>query len=182
MAWRTICLVYLLFVGSSAWQESAGQSQEFSHVPIPDETPAGEIALGVSGLIGSTSPVVLDLETIMAFPRTTITCTCPWMDLEHDYTGVLLLSLLESLGLDDGATSIEVRAANRYSVRIRIEDLRRHRYVLAYQMDGTLLGRRSDLEHRGALITAIDFAPEYDVDLEVYKYQFVWQVNEIVVL
>jgi hypothetical protein len=164
MAWRTICLVYLLFVGPSAWQESAGQSQEFSHVPIPDETPAGEIALGVS------------------FPRTTITCTCPWMDLEHDYTGVLLLSLLESLGLDDGATSIEVRAANRYSVRIRIEDLRRHRYVLAYQMDGTLLGRRSDLEHRGALITAIDFAPEYDVDLEVYKYQFVWQVNEIVVL
>lgn len=84
--------------------------------------------------------------------------------------------------MSEDARAVELVGANGYRVRIRMEDLRRHRYLVAYEMDGEMLSDKQGLERRGDFVTVVEFAPGSEVDMEIYKFQFVWQLTEIRVL
>jgi hypothetical protein len=138
-------------------------------------------ALRISSRANAFPPVHLTLEEIRALPDTVFTCNCPWQGSEHTYEGTPLLPLLERLEGWQGAIGVEFRADNGYRVGVRREDLERFLYLLAYEMDGSPMSEQPYLSDRGDLITAVLFPPGAVVDPEIYKFQVVWQLSEIVV-
>jgi hypothetical protein len=153
----------------------------YAGLPASSEAEERGAALEVSGLAGGSGPVSVELEAIMAMPRTSFTCVDPWDGKDHEFAGTLLLPLLESLGLPRQVKSLEVTAWNAYRVFISEQDLRRHRYLLAYSLDGRIMRGQPELRKRGTLMIAIDFGASPDLDVDLYKAQLVWQVRKIVV-
>ena len=151
---------------------------DFERVPLPAGVAADRVALEVA--LPGREPVRLDLDTVMAFPSVTFTSADPWdAARSHEWKGVLLLPLLRRLGMERDAKAVEVTAANGYSVVIRTEDLERRRHILAYRMDGRLMGEEAAVHKRGQLQIAIDFDGQPDLDANVYKHQLVWQVRTV---
>jgi hypothetical protein len=77
------------------------------------------------------------------------------------------------------AEKIVVSAENGYSAPILIEDLEQYRYILAYRVNGELLGTEDAPARLGSMIIAVDFTDIAPTDTEIYKHQLVWQVNQI---
>lgn len=135
--------------------------------------------LTIGGAIAGGAPIYLDLETVRAYPKTQFRATDPWTEGVHLYQGVHLSQLLQFLGIEPEASVIEVHATNDYSAVIRRSDLENYRYILAYGVDGELFTEIDGMENRGTYVIAIDFESHRELDVEVYKHQLVWQVDEI---
>ena len=93
----------------------------------------------------------------------------------------MLNELIRFLGIGDSATYIEVIAANKYKIPIRLSDLEKYEYLLAYKIDGELLIHSKKLTRKGAMVIAINFDKHTELDVEIYKNQLVWQVKSIIV-
>ncbi|RPJ06125.1 MAG: hypothetical protein EHM28_10705 [Spirochaetaceae bacterium] len=158
-----------------------GIDPAFAAVEIPSAVPGEKVVLEITGLTGRDASVLLDLETIMRFPRTSFSSSDPWDHKTHEYAGVMLLPLLQRLGMPEKAESIEVIAANNFRASIRPGDLAALGHLLAYSMDGKVMQNQPELVKRGTLAIAINFTANPALDVEVYKNQLVWQAKKIVI-
>lgn len=130
---------------------------------------------------GSTNgPVLLDLETLCSLPAITFETFDPWDEKRERFTGVSLYRLLEWTGMSEEETDITVIAENGYESQMKVTDLRRYGYILAYMIDGAYLGETDGLTKKGNFVIAINFDKHTDLPVEIYKSHLVWQVAEIV--
>ncbi|HEC62422.1 MAG TPA: hypothetical protein ENI27_09275 [bacterium] len=168
---------------SSCGEEEKEQDRltGFEKVTFPNGLTAENADLSIEGKTGRNGPVYLDLKTVMAMPVTSFETHDPWDEKRQKYTGVSLIDLLEFVGIDDSAESVEVIAANDYEVSIRLADLRRYQYLLAYMIDDVLLVESENLEKKGKLMVEINFSGNEEIDIDIYKNQLVWQVKTVIV-
>jgi hypothetical protein len=138
--------------------------------------------LVISGRIQAPEPLALEMYDLQRHLAIVTSCGCPWLGGDHVYRGASLLPILQELGISQDAKGVELLGTNGYRVGIRMEDLRRHHYLIVYEMDGIALSDHPEVARQGHFMTVIDFSPKYEIDLEVYKFQFVWQLSEIRVL
>jgi len=179
MATRALANLFLLGgLALPLCAQSRGGAADFAAVAIPASVAPDQVVLRVTGALAGGS-ASLDLATIQAFPHVTFTSLDPWVGSPHEFTGVLLLPLLQRLGMATSASVVEVAAANAYKASIRVADMKDHPYLLAYRMDGKLMRDAPEMRKRGALMIALDFDRRPDLDVEVYKHQLVWQVVTI---
>ena len=176
------CLLVLglatLAVCSDSRSEEAGG---FDRVQLPGNLTAATADLSVEGRLRGGKPIYIDLESIKKMPAISFTTDDPWDKAERKYTGVSLRDLLDYLGVEDQATSLQVIAANGYESFIKLEDIRRFEYILCYMEDEVLLTEQADVVNRGSLIIAINFDKHKDVSIELFKHQLVWQVIKFIV-
>ena len=180
---RQNILIIALALISTLWiVSSCGKDKDngFSDIELPASLQEEDADLIIEGMIDPET-VYLDLETITSFPKTSFTSYDPWDKKEYTYTGVSIIEMLEYLNVSPSAVKIEVQAENDYMAPIGVEDLKRYEYILAYELDGALLGTEESLTKKGKLMVAINFEKHHDIDVEVYKNQLVWQVNHIFV-
>jgi hypothetical protein len=171
-------LLLMTSLSIPAVAQARGGSADFAAVQIPSDVPAEQIVLRITGSVAGGS-ISLDLATVQAFPQVTFTSVDPWVGASHEFSGVLLLPLLQRLGMAASATVVEVLAANAYKAAIRVPDMKDHPYLLVYRMDGKLMRDTPEMKKRGTLMIAIDFDARKDLDVEVYKHHLVWQVVAI---
>ena len=105
--------------------------------PIP--APAGDVVLTVSGDIGKADPgstLRLDLATVEQMGLVRYTVHDPWLDADHEFSGVLLADVLDTVGASSASTHLRFVAIDDYEVQISIADARRWPVLLATKMDG----------------------------------------------
>ena len=167
-----ICLFLAACIGCG----NKADSQRFN-IDIPSGLTKETADLTVTGTSGVTA--LLDLTTIRQLPSVTFETYDPWDEKRERFTGVPVYKLLRSLDMVEGADHIIVIAENGYEAQIKISDLKRYEYILAYMIDGITLGESEELIKKGNLIIAINFDKYPDMAVEIYKYHLVWQVAEI---
>lgn len=153
----------------------------YASVPLPRGLSPETADLVVKGRIGKTEAVCLDLATIMALPPLTFRSIDPWDGKEHSFTGASLRGTLAWLGIEEGATKLNLTAKNKYTIPIKRDDFEKHDYILAYMMDGKAFGADPSTRKRGPIAIALDFSKDKDLSLDLYKHQLVWQLAEILV-
>lgn len=139
--------------------------------------PTGEVVLTVSGEISNvntdTGQAVFDLEQLRALPTVRFSTSTIWTEGDHDFAGVPLRVLLETVG-GDGAL-LKVSAINDYTVEIPTSDLGEDYPIIAYEMDGGEMSVRN----KGPLwvVFPYDLSPNYRT--EVIYSQSIWQLVSI---
>lgn len=145
--------------------------------PLP--APRGEVVLTVSGAIGghnTDDAAAFDLAMLQAMESVTVTTTTIWTDGEQRFTGVRLLTLLESLGA--GGKAIEANALNDYFTEIPAEDITRDGPIVAYAQNGSLLSVRD----KGPLWIVYPYDADSRWRSEVIYARSIWQLNALAVL
>jgi hypothetical protein len=107
-----------------------------------DLTPSEEVILTVFGAISRSqggAPVRLDLATLERFGLARFTIADPWRGTEEAFSGVLMSTLLATLGGDEAAKVAIFVALDDYRVEIRIAELRRWPVLLATRSGGVPL-------------------------------------------
>jgi hypothetical protein len=95
-------------------------------------------SLTINGIVDM-SPVVLDVPTLEKFGLSSYQVNDPWLNKQVRYTGVLLASFLQQLGVAKDR-SILVIAADGYQFRIPATEYNRWPVLLASQSDAGALG------------------------------------------
>ncbi len=139
------------------------------------------IELTVKGRINRLKTVYFDLDTLMQLKPHSFKYKSHWTGKIKEYTGVSFISLLELLGLDKSASSVEVIASNNYKILIKISDLKRYDYLLAYKLNNKLYSDHDPKDNKGPISIAINFDKHSELDWEIYKHQLVWFVETIIV-
>ena len=177
---RNAAIVLALSCLLASWGASASSQTNANRPAAPVDQPSNaNTLLTVSGLGPASESAQLSLQDLMAFPETTLMCVDPWTKDAHTFAGVSLAGLMQRLRMPGGAKGIELTADNGYTVGIRLADLARLGYVLAYRMDGALLRDQVRVRNRGALVVAFDLAAHPELNPSVYRYQFAYQVRAI---
>ncbi len=139
---------------------------------------AGDIVLRVEGP-GNAPPLTFTEAEIRALPAETFSTFDPWDKSERTYTGVPILSLLETTGRLDGARIVEVAARNDYRAKFSLADLRKYRPILSYAMDGKDYAAQGE-DDKGPLAVAIKMEDVPPPDRIIAKNGLVWWVEKIV--
>ena len=177
-----VIMLVMGMVGCSGSHGGNEPGEEFSAVELPEKITEETAALIIEGRLKHEEKVLLDLETIMQYPAESFTSIDPWDGERHEYSGVPLYEMLDYFGLEEGVDAVRVTAENGYEVDIRLEDLKKYGYLLAYKIDGKRPREAEGLTKRGDLMVAIDFDAHEGLDPEVRKHQLVWQVRKVVAL
>lgn len=142
--------------------------------------PTGEIVLKVGGDIAKRNvgpSVSLDIDTVERMGLVKYRVHDPWLDADHDFTGVLLADLLDTVGGSPAATSIRLVALDDYEVEIAIADARRWPILLATQMDG----RPMPIQDKGPTRIVFPYDQFAEIDRLKYKDLWIWSVESIAV-
>jgi hypothetical protein len=148
-----------------------GISSAFAQAAAPD--------IPVLAITGKAGPRVFALADLEALPQAEFAAIDPWSGKEHSYSGPLFSDILKKAGIAKDAVSVTVKAANDYQASVRMDDLRKYRYIIAIKLDGAVMAGKPELRKYGAFMVAIDFKRSPELDAEIYKNQLVWQVVEI---
>lgn len=144
--------------------------------PIP--APAGDVVLTVSGDIGKAdagSTLRLDLATVEQMGLVRYTVHDPWLDADHEFSGVLLADVLDTVGASSASTHLRFVAIDDYEVQISIADARRWPVLLATKMDGQPM----TVEDKGPtrIVWPYDQYPE--IDRLTYKDLWIWSLETL---
>lgn len=96
--------------------------------------------LVIDGLVDN--PLTLTYESIFKYPAVTenVTLICPGVWGERaDWTGVLVSTLLVEAGIQPGAKEVEFYASDGYYTALKLEDVEKPGFFLAYQRNGQTL-------------------------------------------
>lgn len=140
-----------------------------------------KVDLQIKGKINRLNPAYFDLDTLMMLNPHSFEHKSHWTGKNKKYTGVSFIRLLELLGLDESATYAEVIASNNYKISIKISDLKKYDYLLAYKLDDKLYADHDPKDDKGPISVAINFDKHSELDWEIYKHQLVWFVETILV-
>lgn len=153
----------------------AGGAAAMNALPYPE----GQIVLTVTGNIDVTNEgdtAVFDRQMLMDLGKVSYSTSTIWTDDIIEFTGPTLHSLLERLGVRDGA--VETIALNDYFVTIPVEEITEEAPILALQMDG----RNMSVRMKGPVwvIYPYDSDPKYQNTLT--QSRSIWQLKEINVI
>lgn len=140
--------------------------------------PTGPVVLTVSGQITMTNGdgvAQFDQAMLDALPQHTTNSQTPWYEGVQSFSGVVVSSLLESVGAKGSV--LTVTALNAYSAEIPMEDFSHDPVILASRVNGELLSVRD----KGPLFVIYPFDANPDLYNEVYFGRSVWQVTAITV-
>lgn len=142
-------------------------------------SPKGEIVLTVTGNIARTNEgdtAVFDRQMLRDLGEVSYTTSTIWTDEAIEFTGPTLHSLLDVLGVEEGA--IETVALNDYFVTIPVDEIEESAPILAMQMDG----RDMTVRMKGPLwvIYPFDSDPRYQNTLT--QSRSIWQLKQINVI
>src|SRR3954449_7228433 len=97
---------------SSKLYETVGEATLKPGMAIPE--PSGPVILTVSGKIRSGKPVRFDLATLESLGLIRFTTPTNWTAEPSEFEGVLLSALLDAVGVDPAATTLNFTALNDY--------------------------------------------------------------------
>ena len=139
-------------------------------------TPQGDVILTVSGEILKTNVAetfAFDREMLMALPATTFETSTIWTDGVHSFTGVSLVDLANTLGVEDG--QLLATAINDYTVEIPFADAVEGGPIIAYLMDGAEMSVRD----KGPLWVIYPYDSDADYRTEVIYSRSIWQLDRV---
>jgi hypothetical protein len=169
------CMCFLL--AGCLDKDSGKVDEEIFDIKLPQGLTEETADLIVTDLSGR--KILLNLAILRELPAVEFVTYDPWDEKRERFSGVSLLGLLRSLEVVMDADSIMVIAGNGYEIPIKMTDLKRYEYILAYMIDGQMLQETEHMVKKGKLIIAINFGKHPDIPVEVYKNQLVWQVRQI---
>ncbi|QKE84804.1 molybdopterin-dependent oxidoreductase [Arthrobacter sp. NEB 688] len=142
--------------------------------PVP--APTEKVVLTFSGKTTRGGSVRLDLPTIERLGLVEYSVDDKQAEGHRvTFRGVLLRSLLDYVGVEEGAT-LHTLALNDYAVDVPASDASAYPVMLATSVDG----RRMTVEHYGP--TRIVYPTDsFDLDPVTYDPRWTWQLKEIVV-
>lgn len=116
----------------------------------------------------------VNAESLSMLPQTSYQTFLPWIDGQSTFTGVTLPDLFNAydLLLPDVIT---IKALNNYSSKIRKEDIKTYKPIIAYLRDGKVMKVRDKGPYW--LIYSLSDYPE--IDNSNYYPQMVWQIDSI---
>lgn len=141
--------------------------------------PAGKVILTMEGEIGRTNAdgkALFDLDMLHALPGREIRTRTPWTEGVTAFEGPLGTALLEAVGAR--GTRLVITAINDYSVEVPVDDLQRHKVILALRQNGELLRVRD----KGPLFLVYPFDEDPALNSEVIQSRSIWQIRAIRVL
>jgi hypothetical protein len=153
-------------------------SAETLRAPDAIPVPAGDVVLTVSGDIGkanSGSTLRVDLATVERMGLVKYTVHDPWLDADHEFSGVLLADVLDTVGASAGATRMHFVAIDDYEVEISIADARKWPVLLATRMDGQLMS----VEDKGPLRVVFPYDQFPEIDRLAYKDLWIWSLESL---
>lgn len=143
--------------------------------------------------IAAAEPVILTVQNadnktlasfteadIRALPAVTIETFDPWDNIKRTYTGCALLSLIEEIDSKRTFDLVEIVAKNDYKASLTKDELKRHNYILSYDMDGTDYSNYTD-EDKGPLAIAVDYDQVPEAEKLKIKNQLVWWISKIII-
>lgn len=142
--------------------------------PLPP--PTGPAVLTVSGAIGAANGsegVQIDLATLKRFPMREIATTTYWHEGVQHFRGVSAVAVLEALGVEDGV--IEATAADDYTVRIPLADLKAKDPIFALELNGDGL----EDEAEGPLWLVFPYDQMTPEERERYTAWSIWALRQI---
>jgi hypothetical protein len=142
---------------------------------IPE--PTGPVVLTVSGRIKSDKPVRFDLATLESLGLIRFTTPTAWTTEPAAFEGVLLSALLDVVGADPAATSLNLIALNDFEGPAPIADGRKWPVMLALKRDGEYMSRRD----RGPLWMIYPQHAYPELGQREYLSRWVWQLKAITV-
>jgi hypothetical protein len=142
---------------------------------IPE--PTGPVVLTVSGRIRSGNPVRFDLATLESLGLIRFTTPTSWTTEPATFEGVLLSALLDVVGADPAATTLNLTALNDFESPTPIADGRKWPVMLALKRDGEYMSRRD----RGPIWMIYPQHAYPEVGQREYFSRWVWQLKSIAV-
>ena len=142
---------------------------------IPE--PTGPVILTVGGRIKSGKLVRFDLATLESLGLIRFTTPTSWTTEPAAFEGVLLSALLDIVGADPAATTLNLIALNDFESPAPIADGRKWPVMLALKRDGEYMSRRD----RGPIWMIYPQHAYPEVGQREYFSRWVWQLKAITV-
>lgn len=155
---------------------SAGRLTPGDAIP----TPSNDVLLTISGKISQTNvddTAQFDLATLESLHQVQYDVNDPFAQKQRLFQGVLMSELLEMVGADPTATTLELIALNDYSSEISISDIQKWPILFATQADGQYI----PLDDGGPAIIILPFDDFPELDQLIYEENWVWSMTQIVV-
>jgi len=138
--------------------------------------PTGKPILTITGEIENTNAgeaAVFDLAMLDALPGRTTTTETPWYEGERNFSGPLLSAVLAAVGAR--GETVRVRAINKYSADIPLDEVDGIPVILATRLDGAVMSVRD----KGPVFVLFPFSEVPELYNERVFNRSVWQVAEI---
>ena len=138
----------------------------------------GPVLLRIDGVDPTRYPggrLDLDLPMLQAIDATSFSTGTIWTDGRHDYTGVSLRALVDTIGVKGDILTLQ--AMNDYSVEVPVSDAVRGGPIIAYFSDGAPMSVRE----MGPLwlIYPYDSNPTFQTNV-IYP-RSIWQLDRILI-
>lgn len=140
--------------------------------------PTGPVLVEVSGLVTQANvdgEAHFDIEMLDRLPQHRIRTSTLWTSGVKDFTGPLLIDLLQQAGVTEG--TLTLIALNDYRISIPFADLKNYPVIIATRQDGVRLTVRS----RGPLWVMYPWDDFPELNSETYISRSIWQLRKIVV-
>ena len=108
-------------------------------------------------------------------PITEFTTTTNWTNGPQTFTGVALLTLLETVGIVSG--QVDMFAINDYSIRMSVDESTNDGAIIAYMMNGKTMTARD----KGPLWLVYDYDSDPKYRTETVYSRSIWQLDRIVI-
>lgn len=155
---------------------SAGRLNPGDAIPAP----TNEVLLTISGKITQTNvddTAQFDLATLESLHQVQYDVNDPFAQKQRLFSGVLMSELLEIVGVDPTATTLELIALNDYASELAISDVQKWPILFAMKADGQYL----PLDGGGPAIIVFPFDDFPEIDNLTYEEDWVWSMTQIVV-
>lgn len=159
----------IAFALSIGWVSTAVTAQD---MPMPQ----GEVVLTITGDIAVTNAdgaLVFDRDMLAALGTESFETTTIWTDGTQKFEGVLLKTLTDLLGLDDG--TLMAVAINDYSVEIPVAEVTANGPIVAHLMNGEEMSVRE----KGPLWIVYPFDSNSEYRAESIYARSIWQLDTI---
>lgn len=140
------------------------------------DSPKGRVVLTISGSglkANQDGRVALDMDMLAALPQHSITVNTPWYPQARKFSGPLLRDVLALAGAR--GSNIEAYALNDYRVSIPMDDVLRHRVILARLMDEQPMSVRD----KGPLFIIYPFDEDRRLRSSLYYSRCAWQLKAL---
>lgn len=154
------------------------------------DMPEGPVILTVNGDIthfNAAQGARFDRDMLQALPQHSFETGTPWTEGSSTYSGPLMRTLLEHVGLpgsenssgnssgDSSGNSVYVSALNGFEAEIPISDFYKYDVILALERDGKSI----PIREYGPLWVLYPFSQDEALLSEKMRFRAVWQVMQI---
>ena len=151
-----------------------------AHGVVAETLPSltGPILLRIDGVDPVRFPgghLDLDLPMLQAIDATTFSTGTIWTEGSHEYTGVSLQALVQTVGII--GDTLTLQAMNDYSVEVPVSDAVPGGPIIAYFSDGAPMSVRE----MGPLWLIYPYDSDPDFQTDVIYSRSIWQLDRILI-